>query len=179
MTPMTSNFMIRPATPEDATEIARVNHETWIATYKGILSDEAIKAHSLEEQVALWQHQLGVFSPSERRFVAEIDGMIVGYSGGGRNPETGSPFECELFGIYVLGDYQGRGIGHSLIRELAAWLIIKGHTSMLVWILSENPYRRFYEKLGGLLLDQSREIDYSGKKVSVVCYGWSDLSRLA
>lgn len=172
-------FKIRPAQPEDAAEVARVNHETWMATYKGILDDATIKSRSLEEQVQLWQQQLGTMSPLEMRFVADVNGMIVGYAGGGRNPDPRSPFQAELFGIYVLADYQKKGIGQALIHELAAWLHSKGLESMLVWIMRENPYRKFYEKLGGQLLEQSRDIDYSGKKVNVVCYGWNDIVKLS
>lgn len=173
-----TEYKIRPAVPEDAAEIARINHDTWIQTYKGILDDATIRARSLEEQVQLWQQQLGTLTPSERRFVAEVDGMIVGYAGGGRNPDANSPFEAELFGIYVLADYQKKGLGQALVRELAAWLTVKGHTSMLVWIMQANPFKRFYEKLGAHLLDQSRSIDYSGKTVTVICYGWDDISKL-
>jgi GNAT superfamily N-acetyltransferase len=150
-----------------------------VATYKDILDQSTIQARSLEEQVRIWQNQLGTPAPSEMRFVADVSGMITGYAGGGRNPDTHSPFQAELFGIYVLGDYQKKGMGQALVRALSAWLLEKGHRSMLVWIMAQNPYRKFYEKLGGALLEQNREIDYGGKKVNVVCYGWSDLSKLS
>jgi GNAT superfamily N-acetyltransferase len=175
---MPTPFTIRLASPHDATEIARVNHETWSATYKGILDEATIRSRSLEEQVKIWQHQLGVPNPSEVRYVAEIDGMIVGYVGGGRNPDMHSPYHSELFGIYVLSDYQKKGLGQALVKRIADALKEMGHSSMLVWIMRENPFRRFYEKLGGHLLDQHRDIDYSGKKVTVVCYGWDDLAKI-
>jgi GNAT superfamily N-acetyltransferase len=175
---MLKDFNIRPARAEDASEIARINHETWIRTYEGILDPATIQARSLDEQVRLWKEQLAFENPSERRFVAETNGMLVGYTGGGRNPDKNSPFQSELFGIYVLYDYQKKGLGQEMMKELAAWLLVKGHSSMLVWIMRENPYRRFYEKLGGSLLEQTRELDYGGKKVTVICYGWSDIAKL-
>jgi GNAT superfamily N-acetyltransferase len=176
---MPKDFTIRPAGPQDAAEIARVNQETWVETYRGILDEASIQAHTLEEQTRLWQQQLATSSPSEKRFVAEAGGVIVGYCGGGRNPDPHSPFQSELFGIYVLKDYQKRGMGAALLRELAAWLLVRGYRSMLVWVLDQNPHRNFYSKLGGLTLDQLREIDYSGKRLSVVSYGWTDLRKLA
>lgn len=175
---MPSPYKIRPATAEDAAEIARVNHETWISTYKGILDDATINSRSLEDQVSIWKSELGFPNPSEQRFVADVDGMIVGYAGGGRNPDMHSPFQSELFGIYVLADYQGKGIGQALTQSLAVWLLAKGNSSMLVWIMRENPFKRFYQKLGAQILDQQREIDYSGKKVTVICYGWDDISKI-
>jgi GNAT superfamily N-acetyltransferase len=176
---MPTSFTIRLASPHDAAEIARVNHETWAATYKGILDDATILSRSLEEQVKIWQHQLGAPNPSEIRYVAEVDGMIVGYVGGGRNPDMHSPYHSELFGIYVLHDYQKKGLGQALVKTIAGALKDMGHASMLVWIMRENPFRRFYVKLGAHLLDQHRDIDYSGKTVTVVCYGWDDLSKIS
>jgi len=178
ISPMPETALIRLATPSDAPEIARVNHQTWVETYKGILDDEVIKARSLEEQVKVWQDQLGAPKPSELRFVAEAHGQIVGYVGGGRNADTHSPFQAELFGIYVVRDFQNKGLGSRLVSALAAALKEKGHGSMLVWIMEKNPYRKFYEKLGGLLLDQSRDVEYGGKNLRVACYGWADLGPL-
>ncbi|HXQ79423.1 MAG TPA: GNAT family N-acetyltransferase [Thermoplasmata archaeon] len=41
-------------------------------------------------------------------------------------------------------------MGTSLTREAAKHLQSIGLSSMLVWVLDQNPYRRFYEKLGGV-----------------------------
>jgi hypothetical protein len=49
---------------------------------------------------------------------------------------------------------------------------------MLVWVMDKNPYRHFYEKIGGELLDQTRDVDYGGSKLTVVSYGWTELGKL-
>lgn len=176
MVPM--NFTLRPAQASDAQAIARVNHVTWAETYQGLLDPAYIQSRSLDEQVKLWQDQLSAPSPSEARVLAEREGLVLGYAGGGRNPDTHSPFSAELFGIYVLRDYQRQGVGTALLHSLASWLASQGHRSMLVWIMRENPFREFYVKTGASLLEQTREIDYGGKKLTILSYGWHDIGTL-
>ncbi len=172
------NFSLRPAQISDAQAIARVNHVTWAETYQDILEPAYIQSRSLDEQVKLWQDQLASANPSEARILAERDGSLWGYAGGGRNPDTHSPFSAELFGIYVLRDYQRQGVGTALLKSLAAWLNEQGHRSMLVWIMRENPFREFYLKTGASQLEQTREIDYGGKKLTLLSYGWDDIKKL-
>ncbi len=49
---------------------------------------------------------------------------------------------------------------------------------MLVWVLRDNPYRRFYEDLGGELLHQHRDEELGATTVTSVAYGWRDLGTL-
>ena len=169
---------IREAEPSDAAQIAQVNHEAWLSTYRGILTEAYLESRSLDDQVQIWQSTLAQPSPSENRFVALAGSQVIGYCGGGRNPDTRSPFQSELFGIYLLQEYQRQGVGHQLVHVLARWLQKQGSKSMLVWVMDKNPYRRFYEKIGGELLDQTRDVDYGGAKLTVVSYGWTDLGKL-
>ena len=159
--------------------IAQVNHEAWLSTYKGILDDAYLESRSIDDQVEIWKSTLAQNSPSENRFVALEGSRLIGYCGGGRNPDTRSPFQSELFGIYVLKQYQGQGLGRQLVHVLARWLQKQGSQSMLVWVMDKNPYRRFYSRIGGELLDQTRDVDYGGKKLTVLSYGWTNLSSLA
>ena len=175
---MSALLTIREAQAADAAQIAQVNFETWRSTYNGILDQDFLEARSLEEQVSVWQDTLNTINPSAKRFVAIKDHNVIGYSGGGRNPDTRSPFQSELFGIYVLKAYQGMGVGQALTTSLAHWLVSQGSQSMLVWVLDKNPYRRFYEKIGAEKLDQTRDVDYGGKRLTVVSYGWTNLAAL-
>ena len=45
---------------------------------------------------------------------------------------------------------------------------------MLVWVFSANPYRAFYEALGGQPVAE-REIDRYGANLAETAYGWQDL----
>ena len=52
-----------------------------------------------------------------------------------------------------------------------------GIYSMPVWVLVENPYRRFYEKLNGMLLRNHR-MPFGGEVIDVAAYGWLDTSLI-
>jgi GNAT superfamily N-acetyltransferase len=173
-----AQLTIRPAEAGDALALAGVNHETWLATYRGILDAATVEARTLEDEIRIWQDLLTERNPSQQRFVALENDRIVGYCGGGRNADTRSPFPAELFGIYVLPGWQSKGVGKKLLGTLAQWLRLQGWSAMQVWVLERNPYRRFYEGCGATLLDQTRDVDYGGKMLTVVSYGWTDLDKL-
>ena len=78
----------------------------------------------------------------------------------------------------MLPEYQSQGLGHQLVHGLARWLEKQGSQSMLVWVMDKNPYRRFYEKIGAQLLDQTRDVNYGGKNLTVLSYGWTNLHSL-
>ncbi|WP_274651023.1 hypothetical protein [Paenibacillus humicola] len=42
---------------------------------------------------------------------------------------------------------------------------------MLIWVLSENPNRYFYEALGGRFI-REKEIEIGGTKLKESAYGW-------
>jgi len=44
-----------------------------------------------------------------------------------------------------------------------------------VWVLAENPFRNFYEALGGKLI-REQTIERWGQEFIEVAYGWNDLA---
>jgi GNAT superfamily N-acetyltransferase len=173
-----ATLTIRPAEPSDAAAIAEVNQATWLATYRGLLDDSYLNSRSLDEQMQVWKALLTEPNPSQQYFVALEGNQVVGYCGGGRNADTRSPFQAELFVVYVLPNWHGRGIGKRLVAALAEWIRSKGWQSMQTWLMENNPYRSFYERLEGMLLDQVRDLDFGGTRVSVRSYGWTDIEPL-
>ena len=50
---------------------------------------------------------------------------------------------------------------------------------MFLWVLRDNPYRRFYDRLGGEMLNEHKQEDYGEGNVTSVAYGWRDLEALS
>lgn len=48
---------------------------------------------------------------------------------------------------------------------------------MLVWVLAENPFRRFYEALGGQYV-RTEQFELGGAMLDEVAYGWRDIRTL-
>ena len=68
---------IRKATQEDAPSIARVQIETWRATYREIVPAAYLTGLNEEDRTIRWREHL---NSSERVFVAERDGEVLASS---------------------------------------------------------------------------------------------------
>lgn len=56
-------------------------------------------------------------------------------------------------------------------------LLGRGFDALLVWVLETNPYRAFYEVLGGRLVGRKTD-EEEGVELVDVAYGWDELSAL-
>ena len=164
---------IRQATPADAPDIAKVNVESWRSTYNGIVPNQYLNGMSPEKRERQWRSIIE--NPDSIVLVAELeDGRIIGYISGGRERSGKSPFEGELYAIYLLKDCQRKGVGKKLVKELILEMRNQHITNMLVWVIEENPSKRFYELIGGKPFFKEKLI-ISGKELPEVGYGWPSL----
>ncbi|WP_084243656.1 GNAT family N-acetyltransferase [Planomicrobium okeanokoites] len=166
---------IRKAKLADAKGIAHVHVDSWLATYRGIVPDTYLDQISYGAREELWNDNL----KAENNFVAENDeGHIIGFADGGKE-RTGKyeKLQGELYSIYILPEYQGKGLGRSLMKRVVEHLGDSGYNSMLVWVLEENPSRGFYEKMGGKKVDR-KTLTISGKVLNEIAYGWEDIDLL-
>jgi GNAT superfamily N-acetyltransferase len=165
---------IRLATAQDAPAIAHVHVQSWLTTYKGVVPQQYLASLNEAERVPLWQQWL-TFDISV--FVAEIDGTVVGFASGGPIREPLAPYGAELHTIYLLEEFQCRGIGTALLSAVAKSLIAKDHTAMLAWVLEKNPAIHFYERTGAEHLT-NKQIEIGGASLTEIAFGWSNLQRL-
>ena len=104
-----------------------------------------------------------------------MDGQVVGFSNFGMARETELGFDGELFAIYILQTAHKQGIGRRLVEEAVRGLRTVGRSSMLVWVLKDNPSRGFYERLGGEYVTE-KQIEIGAARLLEVAYGWRNLS---
>ena len=165
---------IRPATSDDASEIAHVHVESWRTTYAGIVPNEYLAALNEADRATMWREQL---SNNLEVSLANLDGEVVGFITGGPIREPIQSYDAELYAIYLLQPAQGQGIGRQLLQELATSLRSNGIQSMVVWVLEQNPAKYFYIRTGAQLLT-SKEIEIGGATLTEVAYGWLDLKLI-
>ena len=135
--------LIRVAEVQDAAAIAHVHVQSWLTTYKGIVPDEYLATLNEAERVPLWQDWL---TRDISVLVAENEGKVVGFAGGGAIREPFRPYDSELYTLYLLEEAQGRGLGRALLAAIAKALVQKHYRSMLVWVLEQNPRRAVLQK---------------------------------
>jgi ribosomal protein S18 acetylase RimI-like enzyme len=83
----------------------------------------------------------------------------------------------ELYGIYLLESHQRRGIGRGLLQAIVERLAEAGLRSLVVWVLTDNRSRGFYEALGGELIRRG-QTEIGGLALEKVAYGWSDTGKI-
>ncbi len=168
--------LIRPAAPEDAEGIARVHMDTWLTTYRGLMPDDVLDSLSLDAQTRRWEASLRQPKRTST-VVAQEEAVIVGFASFG--PELGNDrrYQGELYAIYILEQQQQKGIGRQLMRAAAQGLEQWHFPNMMLWVLSSNPAKDFYEKLGGKHL-RDRSVEFHGALLDESAYGWTDLSCL-
>ena len=169
---------IRLATVEDAAGIAKVHVDSWRTTYKGIIPDDFLANLNYESRETAWKRSLTEDSHSNFVYVAEDEsGQIVGFVLGGAERAGDKGFSGELYAIYLFASYQGQGIGRALTAAIAQRLKQEGMNSMLVWVLANNPSRKFYERLGGQPVHEKTE-NVGGVPLVEIGYGWQDIEPL-
>ena len=170
---------VRHPVEQDAAGIARVHVASWRTTYRGIVPADYLAGLSAEQREEFWIRVLT--NPEAERvvLVAEDEsGQIVGFASGG--PErTGDPvYQGELYAIYLLATHQRRGIGRQLFQAVVEKLAEAGLTSMLLWVLADNPSRTVYDRLGGEPV-RTQRIEIGGATLEEVAYGWRDMTAFA
>lgn len=168
-------MLIRRATANDAAGIAKVHVDCWRATYRGMIAQDVLDRLSYETSE---NRMRAHFARSDLfGFVAEDADRIVGFAFGG--PETGGdvPLRGTLSALYVLPEHQRLGIGRELMAAVARELAARDFRSMLVWVLAQNPARRFYEGMGGRCLGQ-KTVTLGNAPVEEAAYVWDDIGLL-
>lgn len=102
------------------------------------------------------------------------DGEIMGFSIAGPERFQNPLYKAEIYSIYVLKSYQRQNIGRDLFYSTLKKLEQLGFFSVSVWVLADNPYKKFYDNNGGQLID-TKIYDIDGFKATFSVYGWSDI----
>jgi ribosomal protein S18 acetylase RimI-like enzyme len=174
-----SMAILRPAKVKDAEGIAYIHVTAWQDTYRGLMPASVLDTLSVERRARQWKETLeDTSNPFHPALVAESNRKIVGFANYGREREGDPEYRGELFAIYILKEYQGEGIGRKLVQKAAEGLLFLDLTSMLVWVLSDNPYQKFYERLGGVYL-RDKSLQIGDAVLTEKAYGWKDIRPLA
>jgi len=136
--------------------------------------DKFLADLNAEERTIRWRE---VIDSDPNVLIAKRDGQVVGFISGGAIREPLEEYDAELFAIYLLAEVQGKGIGTSLLMELAKRLDEGGFQSMAVWVLEANASRRFYEKSGAVRVTE-KEIEIGGVLLPVAAYAWPSIKAI-
>ncbi len=142
---------IERAQPNDAEEIQNVFYKTWLATYPnsetGVTVDdvhEHYKERLTPEGIEKSRKRIeeGLELVNQRFFVARVDKKIVGVCLANTHDDKN-----QLTAIYVLPEFQGKGIGYKLWDEVLKFIDHTKDTTVEVVVHNNNAIE-FYKRLG-------------------------------
>ena len=140
---MTEQAEFVPAKAGDAESIGRLRQRIWDTTYRGIYPDTAIDGFDYE-----WHRERDlrrISDPSFMVYLIRCGGGNIGYLIF-RETDTG----VWLHSLYVVREYQHRGIGRQAFRILKGYCAERGIDR---FACNCNPHNenamRFYRRMGG------------------------------
>ena len=168
-------MLIRPTQIADAHAMSCIYVQTWQDTYLGTVPYSYLSMMSVPKHERAFSNELK--NKEIISFVAEDSSRTLGFITGGYERNGDDVYSGEIYTLYVLKNHQRRGIGAKLVSALAQRFNHFGIYAMLVWVLKQNPYRRFYKKVNGILL-QTRRMNFANEMLDVQAYGWIDTSLI-
>lgn len=145
------NYIIRLAREDDCNELAKLKHKVWQTTYRGIYSDDKIDDFDYEKSINSFKKIIN--NPEINLYVVEDKEKVIGYMDFGLPFRPFKKYKQEMGLLYVLKEYQRKGIGKKLFN--LAYDNMK-KKKIKEFFISCNKYnvsaQKFYEKMGGTII---------------------------
>jgi ribosomal protein S18 acetylase RimI-like enzyme len=152
---------VRTAGPDDAERLALVGRATFLETFAGVLDADAILGHC-ERQHAPDLYAAWLGDGRSRLWLAEAEtgGAPVGYAvlapAELPRPEP-TQADAELKRIYLLGRFQGGGLGRRLMEAALGAAREDGYARLLLGVYAGNaPALAFYRRSGFEVVGERR-----------------------
>ena len=151
--------------------------ESWRTSYAGILPAAVVASESANKSEEGWHRRLARSGGANAVFAAEADGQLVGFASCGPGRDPLGPLEGEVYALYLLQEFQRRGLGRALLAECARHFVRQGVFGFYLWVLTANRARLFYEAVGGEPVAEKDET-LGGHAFGEIAYAWRDLTLL-
>jgi GNAT superfamily N-acetyltransferase len=139
------NFRLRPGKPEERGARFRLVEQAWRSAYRHI--------YALREIDGVFDSSISSYGDwSDHRektletIAAEANGLMIGFISLARLRSA----EGEVSALYVLPEYQGKGVGTALWKAGCARLRALGYSAVWVWTIARADAVHFYEHQGCL-----------------------------
>ena len=136
---------------------------------------EAVKQPHAKDTAACASQVMGQWGNRWTKHCSTLNGKIIGFIDGG--VERSGTYNCdgELYAIYLLQQYQGLKIGQKLFQALLSECIKNGMQSLLVWVVTNNPAKKFYEKYNPEKIDTKF---LERVQVEETAYCWRNINNI-
>lgn len=144
-------YFIRQATIDDSAIIAQLSVLCWQQAYKDIFNADFLAQLDWQAR-ADGRKKFYSTNKNAAGYIAEVNGKAVGFCDVGparANDQYNNSTFGEIYAVYVLQEFQKRGIGLALCKAACEHLIAAGFARCLIWTLEDNlPAKQFYKTIG-------------------------------
>lgn len=149
---MAIETIYREWTLDDTNEIQKVLFNTWLASYSDFIPMTDIQWYFNNYYSDINFARL-FDDTNTTSYVAEIKKNIVGYARMKINEEQK---RCYLESLYVLPEFQGKGIGTDLLKIVEQNALKHSFHQIWLGVMEQNiPSLEWYKKLGFQFVEQS------------------------
>jgi ribosomal protein S18 acetylase RimI-like enzyme len=162
--------MIRKAKIEDAVDIAAIHVDAWRVAYKGIIPDSWLVKLSKKKRLDQWNKTL---SDTASRTLVKVhnSSQIIGWVSFGDSRNDIKAESGEIYAIYFLPEFWGKGYGKQLLKVAENDLEKNGFTEIMIWVLELNTQtRRFYENAGYATDGGKQVVSFENKELIKLRY---------
>ena len=134
---------------------AAVHCQAWKEAYVGLVDQDFLDRRTMEMslQSAQWAFDNGIATS-----IAKDGERVVGFVDFGHYRLDGLHDAGEVYAIYVLKEYYGKGIGYALMKR--AFDALSEYPQTAVWVLTGNERAiRFYKRCGFEFDGEKKEIE--------------------
>lgn len=131
---LSAGLELRPGTPEDAADVARIWHESWGDGHLGHVPDALVAVRTRESFDTRAAQRVADTT------VATVGGQVAGFV---------MVADDEVEQVYVSRDHRGAGVADALLAEAERQVAANGHARAWLAVVDGNARaRRFYERNG-------------------------------
>jgi GNAT superfamily N-acetyltransferase len=162
---------VRPAYPDDAAEIARIQVVTWRTAYRSVLPVAVLDGWDTDAATASWRAAItSPPTPGHGVVVALERNTVVGFAAfgpaeltAGEAPDPAGP-TAELGTLLVEPRWGRRGHGSRLLAAVSDLVRADGAARLQVWLLdTDRVSAGFYESAGWAPDGWARTLDTGGE----------------
>ncbi|HOO74811.1 MAG TPA: GNAT family N-acetyltransferase [Tepiditoga sp.] len=170
---MDKTIKIRKAEKKDLESISEIYINSWFESYSNFISEENLKnSDFLKKENIINSYRNWIFFEGNICFVAEKENNIIGYVYGGDEEE----YDSEIYNLFVKKDFQRQKIGSELLLHTADYFKKKQYEDVVIWAFKKSDSCRFYEKLGGKVMEETfQKIGSQKEEINVYYWDTDDL----
>ena len=142
--------MLRKAKESDIDMICRIVNDNWKRVYKGYVNPQLLSDSGCKNRVC--ELKADILSERLAEYVWEEQNQVVAMLSFGDTEDTDRKGAFEIWRIYVALDFQGKGIGNSLLTFAEQKAKELGYKEIVIWAFKKNVHAlSFYQKHGYIL----------------------------